>query len=87
MEKPTITTTSKGFIDIPINIQQNLHVGGQCICDCCNSASFDTMHYIPVLAGRTYCQDCFNRWHADAQFYTEDQAYEKAKANQFIKLF
>jgi hypothetical protein len=87
MNQPEVITTDKGFLEIPINLTHNLHIGGQCICDSCNDASFDVMHYIPVLAGRTYCQACFNKWHAAAEYYPEDAGYERAKAREFINQF
>ena len=87
MEAPKIETTEKGFLVIPINLQQNLHVKGMCICDSCNSASFDTMYYLPVLAGRTYCKECYDEWHQDATYYKEDTGYEKSNAQSFLKQF
>ena len=85
--KPTLETTDKGFIIIPINVQQNLHVKGMCICDSCNNASLDIMYYIPVLAGRTYCKKCFDEWHSEATYYEEDSSHEKSAANAFLKQF
>jgi hypothetical protein len=87
MQKPNPQTTEKGFIVIPINLSQNLHVGGQCICDSCNKASFNEMYYIPVLAGRTYCDECYNRWHSSAEFYGDDVIYERQKAAEFLRQF
>lgn len=87
IKTPEIIKTEKGFKVIELNFKQNLHVGGLCICDSCNSASFDTMFYIPALAGRTYCKECYDDWHNEATYYEEDSSYEESNAKYFLKQF
>ena len=58
-------------------------------CDCCNDymRPEDPAHLIPVLAMRTYCQDCFDKWKKNAIFYEEDLLYEQDLVRKLDKIF
>ena len=58
-------------------------------CDNCNCfiGPEDPAHLIPVLAARTYCQDCFDDWKKTAVFYEEDIPYEQDLVRRLDKIF
>jgi hypothetical protein len=78
--------TDKNFLVIEASSAEVISLGGMGICDSCEAAS-RSGHIVSVLAGRWYCPNCYQRWHAEAINYEEDHSYEKITFDRFIKMF
>lgn len=77
---PKIIANDKGFKVLELNSREFLATGGFSICDGCCKVMFKG-YFIAVL-NRSYCEDDFKDWLANAIRYNEDIPYENQKFNQ-----
>lgn len=78
-------TTDKGFKVIYASNIDVIGIGGFGICDRCDTSSARGV-IIPVLAGRWYCETCFENWHKEAERFEENTEYEESTLKRFEKL-
>ena len=60
-----------------------IHGGVYLVCDDCNEEieSDETCYYVAVL-NRVFCKKCYEKWIADAEYYSEDAPYEERNYNR-----
>jgi len=80
-------TTSKGFKVIPVNLVEIQKFGAVApVCDSCGVALLFGGTFIPVLANRTYCDNCYKEWHETAVNYPEDRNYETLALDRALRV-
>lgn len=80
----------QGYVEYEMQHKElRVKLAAGCRCDNCNYifGPEDPAHLIPVLAMRTYCQDCFAEWKKTATFYQEDIPYEQDLVRTLDKIF
>ena len=83
-----IKKNSQGHRYIPVSYDEMiLDMMGLGQCDLCSKTSMrEGGYYIPVL-NRCYCEECFNRWSSQAEFYKEDILYEDLNIKKYSAVF
>lgn len=74
-----IIESSKKFKVIEVSLIDMIKIDSFGICDHCNGKLVNG-YYVAVL-NSILCKDCYEKWHKNAKYYTEDQEIENSNFN------
>lgn len=80
-----IIESSKNFKVIEVSLIDMIKIGSFGICDHCNGKLFNDGYYVAVL-NSILCKECYEEWHKNAKYYTEDKQIENGNFNRMKQI-